>query len=376
MKYAYEWAPKWEPIITDESIEETRSLIGIPLRRRHFNNEASRIAIVTFARNIGDRNPLYLGEEYGIGTKWGCMIAPPTWLYSVDDTVIAPKLRGIHTLYAGAKWEFYRPVRLGDKITPEACLVDVQEKKGEFCGRMVMQIGQVIYRNQGGEDIAKVRSKVMRCPRGEAKKRGKYMGIKKHRYSSEEVMAIEEGYDAENIRGADIRYWEDVAIGEEFTTVVKGPLTAEDVLLFVNITRPIQPFALAYQHRLRHPADFYHNPETGLPDFSMACLIDDAMAQQCGFPYAHDHGTQRVSWMANLLTNWIGDDGWLKMLNVEIRRPDIYGDTTWCKGKVLDKELQGEEHIVRLQVWAENQRGEVTAQGEATATLLSRMLKT
>lgn len=375
MSFVYEWDPKWEPELTDEAVNEARSLIGVQLRRAPFNTEASRIAIVRFARGIGDRNPLWLEEEYGRGTRWGCMIASPTWLYTVDDTVIAPKLRGIHTIYAGADWEFYRPARLGDTITSEAHLVDIQEKMGQFCGRMVLQVSEVIYRNQSGEPVAKVCPKLIRCPRGAAKKRGKYLGLKKYKYTRPELEVIEDAYDAEKIRGEVIRYWEDVTIGEELTPVIKGPLTAEDMLTFVNATRPVHPFALAYRHRLRHPADFYNNPETGQPDFSMACLIDDTMAQQCGFPAAHDHGIQRVSWLANLMTNWIGDDGWLKRMDVKIRLPNIFGDTIWCKGKVIEKQIEGDEHLVKCEVWSENQRGDITAQGGATAILLSQSLK-
>ena len=42
---------------------------------------------------------------------------------------------------------------------------------------------------------------------------------------------------------------------------------------------------------------------------------------------------QRVSCLSVLLTNWIGDDGFLWKFRAELRRFNIIGDTTWCKGK-------------------------------------------
>lgn len=374
MKLAYEWDARSKPTLQAGSLSEARRLAGVPLRCHPHNRDASRIAIVRFVRGIGDRNPLWLGEEHAKGTRWGRMIAPPTWLYTVHNTVITPGLRGIHTLYAGASWEFYQPVRLGDVITAEATLLDAKEKEGRYCGRMIMQVGEVVYRNQMGEAVAKCQPRVMRCPRGEAQERGKYMGLTKWRYSLPELTAIENAYDAEKVQGAVIRYWEDVPVGETLTPVVKGPLTAEDMLVFVNATMPIPAFALAYQRRLRHPASFYYNPDTGLTDFAEAGMVDDNIAREYGFPCAHDSGIQRVAFLGNLVTNWMGDDGWLEKLNADILLPFLYGDTLWCQGKVTEKLVERGKHLVRCDVWAENQRREVIARGQATVSLLSRTL--
>jgi hypothetical protein len=68
----------------------------------------------------------------------------------------------------------------------------------------------------------------------------------------------------------------------------------------------------------------------------------------------------------------MGDDAFLKRLRVECRRFNVYGDTQWCKGKVVRKYLSGEAPLVDLEIWAENQRGEVTAPGYATVMLPSR----
>ena len=38
-----------------------------------------------------------------------------------------------------------------------------------------------------------------------------------------------------------------------------------------------------------------------------------------------------------VLTNWMGDDGFIRRLDVQIRRPVFYGDTTWFNGEVVNK---------------------------------------
>ena len=68
----------------------------------------------------------------------------------------------------------------------------------------------------------------------------------------------------------------------------------------------------------------------------------------------------------------MGDDGWLKELDVQVRLPNIEGDVQWCRGKVIKKWFEAGEGLVECEVWAENQRGEVTAPGRAIVVLPSR----
>ena len=76
--------------------------------------------------------------------------------------------------------------------------------------------------------------------------------------------------------------------------------------------------------------------------------------------------------MGHLLTNWMGDDGFLKAMHVELRRFNVVGDTTWCKGKITGKRIEGGEYLVDMDIWGENQRQQVTTRGNATIRLPSR----
>ena len=89
-------------------------------------------------------------------------------------------------------------------------------------------------------------------------------------------------------------------------------------------------------------------------------------------PGGYDVGTQRISWVGQLMTNWMGDDGFLRKLSVSLRRPNIFGDVAYCKATIVDKRVEEGAHLVDLEVWVESQLGEKTAKGTAVVELPSR----
>ena len=81
--------------------------------------------------------------------------------------------------------------------------------------------------------------------------------------------------------------------------------------------------------------------------------------------------------MGSLLTNWMGDNGFIKKFYAMFRRFNLVGDTTWLMGQVVKKYIDEDgEPVVDLECWGENQRGEVTMPGSATIALPSREKKT
>jgi len=134
----------------------------------------------------------------------------------------------------------------------------------------------------------------------------------------------------------------------------------------------MQAFRLAYLHKKRSPK-FYSINEWGYPDTVERVHWDDGWAQRIGNPYAYDFGKMRNAWMCHLITNWIGDDGWLWKMTDELRAFNHFGDTTWVKGKVTGKSVTAEgHHIVEIELACENQRGVISAPGTATVILPSR----
>jgi hypothetical protein len=91
-----------------------------------------------------------------------------------------------------------------------------------------------------------------------------------------------------------------------------------------------------------------------------------------GSPLPLDLGFQRVSWLSHPITNWMGDHGFLKRLNVRLKGFVRFGDTNWCNGRVLRTWRENEETGAEVAVLSRNQEGEVTAQGTAMVVLPSK----
>lgn len=361
--------------LTDEMIKDARELIGVPLRRMRHNTEATDLAIGRWARSIGDRDPLWLDREYAARSAFGKLVAPPCWLYSVDNTVIVPRLAGLHAIYVGTTWEFFHWVRLGDEICVSARLLDVQEKHGKFCGRMVLQVGEVTYRNQYDQIVARAISRTMRIPRKQARERGIYLerAKSKYTYTAEELSSILAAYDAESIRGGKARMWEGVQLGEELPAIVRGPLTTEEIVQFIGATCPSICFNEFLPYRRRHPYAAFRDPDLGIWDGWEASMLDNKVARLFGFSYMHDAGIDRVSWMSNLVVNWMSDHGFLKKLDVNLLYPNYVGDTSYIKGKVVGK-TEEPENAVDIEIWCENQFKQVTAKGTGTVVLPSKRI--
>lgn len=361
------------PVLTDEAIEEARALVGVPLRRRPHYRTAGRDVLIRYAKGLGSRNPLYTDLAYGtLNTPWASVVGHPTVLLGFDHTVVAPKLPGIHSIYAGATWEWHRPVRAGDRIDATAQLTGVEEKEGEFCGRMVLQTGQVRYTNQNGDLVAEVTPRVLRTPRDAARERGKYRQLKRHEYTKTEFGGIIEAYEQEFVRGSKPVYSEDVRAGDQLPRVVKGPLTTEDMNFFVGEINETLFFHEFLANMRRHPADVYWHPDLNMPDSWDASLLLDAPAQEFGFPTAHDTGLQRIAWFDCLVTNWMGDLAVLRRLDVRLTRPFLHADTAWLSGEVTGSRWEGATPRTQLSLLCHNQRGEVVAVGTAEVELPSR----
>jgi len=373
-----------EAVITDEMVAEMRTKVGLKLRIEHSinNEEATRLAIKKFADGIGDPNPLWADVEYAGKTRYGTIVAPPSWVWSVfAGTQFG--WRGIGGFHSATDAEFYKPILLNDKIAPECIFTGFDgPKPSDFAERIVINKKENRYTNQRNELVAKTKWFIIRMERAKAKKRGKYSSIKlPHPWTEEELSKIEEDVLSEKIRGADTLFWEDVKIGEELKPVVKGPLGLTDEIAYlIGGGAPI-PRLAAHGVQLRqyrsHPAWSYRDPNTHAlePIFSVHYNKEAAWAQGA-LPMPYDVGFQRHCWQIHLLTNWMGDDGWLKRSYAEYRRFVYFSDVVWVKGKVSKKYVDKDgEYCVDIETNAVNQRGEEVMPGWAIIALPSREKK-
>lgn len=363
--------------ITDEAVAEARKMIGLHLRPEGpYLQDATADTLRNWCNGIGDLNPLYRDYGYGRGTRYGSMVGHPMfpmafgWLGRTRWG-----LPGVHGFYAGNDWEVFRHVRPDDRITAIERVVGVEEKESKFSGRLVLQYVEACYYNQRSELVARALGTCTRHERKAARDAGKYKEIVQHEYDDEERDRIDEMVlnEPKNIRGANVRYWEDVQEGEELPTIARGPLSLMDTMGFLVGCGRGHTHGVVLQAAVRHPGHFFRNPEAGGGvEYTGIGHHRESVAKEVGVPGTYDYGPQRSSWMCSLVTNWMGDAGFIKRVRTEMRRFNIMGDTTYCKGKVIRKYVKDNVGLVDIEIAAVNQRGEVTTPGLATVALPSR----
>jgi acyl dehydratase len=369
-----------EARMTDEMLAEVRKLIGSRLRISNSinNEEATRLSILKFAEGIGDTNPLWRDPEYAAKTRYGTIVAPPSWVFSVFSGV-QYSFRGVGGFHSASNIEFYLPVLRNDTITPEMICTDiVGPNPSVFAERTVLERNDNLYTNQRGELVAKVEWDVTHFEREKARTKGKYHHIElPHPWTKDELQKVEEEALAEERNGSRTPYWDDMEVGGELKPIVKGPVTMTDEIAFlIGGGAPIPRLAAnasALQLYRRHPNWAFRDPVScGLePIYAVHYNREAARAQ--GLPYQYDVGFQRNAWQIQLLTNFAGDGGWVKQCSCEFRRFVYFSDVVWLKGKITEKFVDdADECCVRIETAATNQRGEEVMPGNAVIALPSR----
>ncbi len=148
--------------------------------------------ILTFARSIGDPNPVYEDEERATAGEAGGIIAPPTFVQASaqfdPDYFLRPKIgqpwfgsgkepSGISRegggggggggggLHAEQHYEYHRPLRAGDVLTATTTPGKSWEKEGRRAGKLVFSESVTEYRDQDGELVVTARGIGVRTER-------------------------------------------------------------------------------------------------------------------------------------------------------------------------------------------------------------------
>ncbi len=379
-------------ILTDEAFVKSRMRIGIPARRSTVphNYEVTWDAIRHFAYGYGDDNPQFCDPDYAAQTHWKGLIAPPTFHYTMGDAyphnhtdeekaiLKGDPFAGLGSYQAVMEYEFWDPQRIGEGLTVLAAQVGVADKKSDFGGRTAHVTHDFIYANEKGELKAIRRGTWINAERHASRERKKEHDLPEP-YTPEQLAEIDACYAAETRRGNVPRYFEDVQIGEELDKKVKGPLVTTDVVVWhlgwgMQLTPP-GAFKIAANIRRKAPG-LYPPNALNIPDTVQRLHWDPIRAQELGLPTSYDYGGMRETWLVHLLTDWIGDDGWLWKFECQHRRFNFIGDTSWLTGEVVDKKQvetsDGVRSEVHINLRVTNQRGVVTSPGKAIVLLPSR----
>ena len=375
--------------ITDEDVDRARRTIGIPTpgRSTSWVDVADASSISHFAFGYGDDNPLWHSRSYGESTRWRGQPAPPLYVIAVgvnetpslDDEARAlfkGLFRGVGKYYAGVELEWYRPIFPGDEVFLDRATSDVAVKESSFSGgRSVIEMYQTLYVDRAGAPFAVRRERYVNAERDASKSSGKHKDRARQTWTPEHIAELDTVYAAEERRGPAPRWWEDVAVGDQLVPVMKGPLTLVDIIsMHMGMGwggYGIGPLRYGWKQRTKMPG-FYAPDPYGVPDVVQRLHWDADRAAEVGLPAPIDYGQMRTCWLSHLVTNWMGDDGWLWKLDCDTRGFNFMGDATLCTGMVAAKEVVDGHHVAHLELAAINQRCEVTAPGKATVILPSR----
>ncbi|MDA0664281.1 MAG: MaoC family dehydratase N-terminal domain-containing protein [Proteobacteria bacterium] len=369
------------PKITEEGLAALRERIGVKIGKtaEPWCYEATRDNIRHYAHGIGDDNPLWCDPDYAAKTKYGNVIAPPSFLFATNRIIsgYVGGMPGVHAMWAGAEWHWHKPVARNTEIRTEAWLKDLIEHDTRFAGRTVQQIYHVNFYGDDGDLLAEADSWCFRTDRDIAREKGtKYSEVKAgplRVYTQEELDSYYRYYEEETIRGAEPRYWDDVREGEELPTMVKGPMTVTGFIAYAQGWGGlyIRANKLAWQQASSHPGLGIKN-RRGIPDCPERVHWEEEFAHKVGVPGAYDYGPERCSWLTHHLTNWMGDDGFLQKAKCQVRRHNPEGDVILINGTVSRKFVEGDKHFVEIAQRAENQDGELSAMGSAVVELPHR----
>ncbi|HCE75008.1 MAG TPA: MaoC family dehydratase [Dehalococcoidia bacterium] len=112
-------------------------------------------AILRFAEAIGDTNPIFNDKNEASKTKYGGIVAPPTFLRSIAHVKAPEPKVQVKSPYpanvdGGSEWEYFEPIKVGDTITATSYLADINERKGGKFGSMLIMVRETKYINQHG----------------------------------------------------------------------------------------------------------------------------------------------------------------------------------------------------------------------------------
>jgi acyl dehydratase len=303
----------------------------------------------------------------------------PSFLFTTSRIIsgYVGGLSGIHAMWAGANWNWFKPVHRNDRIDTEAHLKDLIEHQTQFAGRAFQQVYRVRFFNQHGDPVAEADSWCFRTDRDIAREIGtKYEETRKKApqlYTDDQLHEIGKLYANEEVRGATPRYWEDVAVGDKLPTLAKGPMTVTGFIAYAQGWGGlyIRANKLAWQLQHRHAGLGIKN-RFGIPDCPERVHWEDEFALMVGAPGAYDYGPERCSWLIHHLTNWMGDAGFLRQASCKIRRHNPVGDAVFIDGAVTRKFEEDGRHLVAIEQKAVNQDGELSVLGSGIVELPTR----
>lgn len=135
-------------------------------------------------------------------------------------------------------------------------------------------------------------------------------------------------------------YWDDVEVGQEIPSLVKRP-THVQMLMWGGAVDDYNPMH-----------------------------ADADLARRAGYKEPIVFGPLIFAFLEQMLTDWIGIDGWINEITIRHNNPAYPEDEITCKGKITNKYEKEGNHIVELDIQADyTTMGPASTTGSAVITL-------
>jgi acyl dehydratase len=136
-------------------------------------------------------------------------------------------------------------------------------------------------------------------------------------------------------------HFEDIQAGDHVPPVSKGPMSTAHVMRWSA--------AMENWHRIHYDKE-YATQHDGLPDV----LVNGSWKQHV---------------LVQLLTDWVGETGWLLRMKFQYRGMNVPGDTLTAWGRVTGKEERNGLGLVNVEIGLKNQEGVEGSPGTATVVV-------
>lgn len=360
-------------------IEESRRLIGQEARDvPPGTGIVDWLNTQRFIEATGDENPLYNDANYGALSANRVMQAPPTFVLAVRtpnaNGALYQQPFGFLNFLTSAELEWDDQVYLGNRLSGSLRVTEVRSGHS-WRGRPTAQVVSLAeYRKDDAAPFARARGTVTMYPIRRGGER--FIEREIYSYSDEEIAQLEREMEAEAPRRGRVpRFWDGVSAGDQLPPMVKGPLTLSDLMVWAAAeAKPEKLGGLVHKDLMRMPGRMTTNPSTNWPYWDFELAREDLQScTEAGFPGPYGREVMRIALAGHLITDWMGDDGFLRRLSVDLPAPFIYGDTMRLTGRVRDTFTQqhgGRSYgAVEVEIAGVNQLGETILSGSALVYL-------
>lgn len=135
-------------------------------------------------------------------------------------------------------------------------------------------------------------------------------------------------------------YWSDVAVGEQLPDVTRGPLTRVDLVRYAGASGDYNPMH-----------------------------VDEVYAREVGMPGVSAHALYGLGILGEAVSLWMGSGGVLKRFGGRFVKLVWPGDVLTARGRVIELHHDVGTYTADLDLWVENQLGELVVKGAATVRL-------